>query len=103
MLKLTGNDRKTNQNSKISLATHQICKNRKIMLAEACRCRDPSTLLTGGWPGTVMMAVLNQIKGHYTPLSRVSRVSLGQIGSQKDLREDVHCGVVYNSGELEAV
>lgn len=50
-----------------------------------------------------MMVVLNQIKGHYTPLSRVSRVSLGQIGSQKDLREDVCCGVVYNSGELEAV
>lgn len=49
-----------------------------------------------------MMAVLNQIKGKYTPLSRAN-VSLGQVGSQRDLHEDVHCGVTYNSGELEAV
>lgn len=49
-----------------------------------------------------MMMVLNQIKGKYVPLPKAN-ISLGQVGSQRDLPEDVCCGVVYNSGELEGV
>lgn len=44
------------------------------------------------------MLVFNQFKNKHTLLS-IANISLKHVDPQRDLHEDVHCRVVYDSGE----